>query len=607
MSAPTGSGKTLGYVLPIIEALRNRAETKLRAVIVVPTRELVQQAYDVALACASGTGIRIAVAVGNQNLAVEQESLIKKGRTYDPEGYARLMEKAKRRIHHRDDGDDDADRLASTAATAARNAILADVVKVLPDHVPTYTSAIDVLICAPGRLVEHMNNTVGFNLDHVEWLVVDEADRLLDQSFQEWVPKVMGALEVTKPDPRREAVDLAMGSLFLPRKDRYVRKVILSATMTRDIAKLTALRLRRPSLIQVKSGEEEDDEVEGVKSTAVDGATVYSLPRLLREFAVPVGDGMDKPLFLLQLLTTRIVPKGALTPKKTSAGSESGSPDDDSDSSSDSSDSSSDDSSSGDDSDSESDSDSDSDSSSSSDNNDDTSSNSSKASTSSSATASITKPTSTSTTPTTSTSTSTPETPHILIFTGSTEEASRLHHLLTHLEPALTPYTTLLTRSTSSNTPFSSTTTTKLSPFTLTISTDRASRGLDLKDLTHVINYHMPRSLATYIHRVGRTARANRAGEAWTLFQTKEGRWFWQDIVRGEGRVGIGGTRERIERRAGVERVNLRLLGSVAEGGHVRKRYLDVLEGMKELVAQGQGRKGAGDEKMKGKGERHRA
>lgn len=52
---------------------------------------------------------------------------------------------------------------------------------------------------------------------------------------------------------------------------------------------------------------------------------------------------------------------------------------------------------------------------------------------------------------------------------------------------------------------------------TLLICTDVASRGLDVKDVTHVINYSIPRELDSYIHRIGRTARSGKAGFAMSL------------------------------------------------------------------------------------------
>jgi ATP-dependent RNA helicase DeaD len=49
------------------------------------------------------------------------------------------------------------------------------------------------------------------------------------------------------------------------------------------------------------------------------------------------------------------------------------------------------------------------------------------------------------------------------------------------------------------------------------ICTDVASRGLDVKDITHVINYSLPRELDSYVHRIGRTARSGKTGFAMSL------------------------------------------------------------------------------------------
>ncbi len=52
---------------------------------------------------------------------------------------------------------------------------------------------------------------------------------------------------------------------------------------------------------------------------------------------------------------------------------------------------------------------------------------------------------------------------------------------------------------------------------TMLICTDVASRGIDVKDITHVINYSLPRELDSYVHRIGRTARSGKQGYAMSL------------------------------------------------------------------------------------------
>jgi ATP-dependent RNA helicase DeaD len=60
------------------------------------------------------------------------------------------------------------------------------------------------------------------------------------------------------------------------------------------------------------------------------------------------------------------------------------------------------------------------------------------------------------------------------------------------------------------------------------IATDVAARGLDIPDVTHVINYDIPESAEAYVHRIGRTGRAGRSGEAITLVAPRETRWLRQ-------------------------------------------------------------------------------
>ena len=49
------------------------------------------------------------------------------------------------------------------------------------------------------------------------------------------------------------------------------------------------------------------------------------------------------------------------------------------------------------------------------------------------------------------------------------------------------------------------------------VATDVAARGIDISDITQVINYQVPESFDSYIHRIGRTGRAGKTGEAYTF------------------------------------------------------------------------------------------
>lgn len=64
------------------------------------------------------------------------------------------------------------------------------------------------------------------------------------------------------------------------------------------------------------------------------------------------------------------------------------------------------------------------------------------------------------------------------------------------------------------------------------IATDIASRGLDVKHVTHVVNYGAPRDTSDYTHRIGRTGRAGREGTALTLVFPQETR-SWSSLLRG--------------------------------------------------------------------------
>ncbi len=58
------------------------------------------------------------------------------------------------------------------------------------------------------------------------------------------------------------------------------------------------------------------------------------------------------------------------------------------------------------------------------------------------------------------------------------------------------------------------------------VATDVAARGLDIEDMSHVINYDVPYDAEDYVHRIGRTGRAGRTGVAITLVTPRERRWL---------------------------------------------------------------------------------
>ena len=67
--------------------------------------------------------------------------------------------------------------------------------------------------------------------------------------------------------------------------------------------------------------------------------------------------------------------------------------------------------------------------------------------------------------------------------------------------------------------------------FSILVATDVAARGLHIDDITHVYNYEIPRDVESYTHRVGRTARAGKNGEAISLVATEEEKKFFKQIL----------------------------------------------------------------------------
>ena len=67
--------------------------------------------------------------------------------------------------------------------------------------------------------------------------------------------------------------------------------------------------------------------------------------------------------------------------------------------------------------------------------------------------------------------------------------------------------------------------------FTVLVATDVAARGLHIDDITHVYNYEIPKDVDSFTHRVGRTARAGKRGEAISIVATEDDRKFFKQIL----------------------------------------------------------------------------
>ncbi|KAL2200863.1 hypothetical protein P885DRAFT_65177 [Corynascus similis CBS 632.67] len=166
--AVTGSGKTAAFVVPILERLlyRPKKVPTTRVVILTPTRELAIQCHSVATKLASHTDIKFCLAVGGLSLKVQ-------------EGELRLRP--------------------------------------------------DVVIATPGRFIDHMRNSASFAVETVEILVLDEADRMLEDGFADELNEIL----TTLPKSRQT--------------------MLFSATMTSTVDKLIRVGLNKPARIMVDS------------------------------------------------------------------------------------------------------------------------------------------------------------------------------------------------------------------------------------------------------------------------------------------------------------------------------------------------------------------
>ncbi|OWB79027.1 nucleotide binding protein [[Candida] boidinii] len=166
--AVTGSGKTAAYMIPIIERLLYKPSkiAATRVLILAPTRELALQVADVGRKIGRFVnGLTFGLAVGGMNVRQQEQEL--KNRP-------------------------------------------------------------DIVVGTPGRLIDHIRNSPSFNIDNIEVLVFDEADRMLEEGFQEEMTEILSYLPISKR-----------------------QTMLFSATMNSKIKSLIQLSLKRPVRIMI--------------------------------------------------------------------------------------------------------------------------------------------------------------------------------------------------------------------------------------------------------------------------------------------------------------------------------------------------------------------
>jgi len=148
-NAVTGSGKTAAFIIPMIERLLYREKGKkaaaTRCLVLVPTRELAVQCFEVGTKLSMYTDIRFCLIVGMKTLPSNMLELT----SLHPGGLSLKSQEA------------------------------------------TLRTRPDVVIATPGRLIDHIRNSPSFSLDALDVLVLDEADRMLSEGFSDELSEII--------------------------------------------------------------------------------------------------------------------------------------------------------------------------------------------------------------------------------------------------------------------------------------------------------------------------------------------------------------------------------------------------------------------------------
>ncbi len=113
------------------------------------------------------------------------------------------------------------------------------------------------------------------------------------------------------------------------------------------------------------------------------------------------------------------------------------------------------------------------------------------------------------------------------------------------------------------------------------VATDVASRGLDVKQVTHVFNYHIPFDPQSYVHRIGRTGRAGKNGKAITLVSTDE----FKELKRIQKEVGANMHLATIEVENSIseDKKDFSILEEKVREVEIDKLAIDFIDSMEDM------------------------
>ena len=166
-AAKTGSGKTLAFIVPTLEALYRAKwgrQDGIGGLIIAPTRELATQIFQQLVAAGKHHSLSAGLLIGGKNVKEEKDTV----------------------------------------------------------------NRMNLLVCTPGRLLQHMDETPMFDCVSLKVLVLDEADRILDMGFRETLTAILENL---------------------PKKGRQT--LLFSATQTKSVKDLARLSMRDPEYLAV--------------------------------------------------------------------------------------------------------------------------------------------------------------------------------------------------------------------------------------------------------------------------------------------------------------------------------------------------------------------